>query len=182
VGHYFPATDIDAVEIDGQLTAIGRRYFGLVPRPQLHAITADARPWLASVKRRFDAIFVDAYRQPYIPFHLTTREFFALVRAHLRPGGVVVINVGHPAGSDALERVISATLRAVFSHVARDPSEPTNTLVVASADPLSVDALLAATRTLAPDLRAEARTAAARLAPALGGDRSTPTTVRPWSG
>ena len=68
-------------------------------------------------------IMVDAYRQPYIPFYLTTKEFFELARDRLAPGGVVAINVGHPEGSDRLEKVLSATLRSVFANVARDPLE-----------------------------------------------------------
>ena len=52
-------------------------------------------------------MFIDAYRQPYIPFYLTTREFFALVRDRLDPGGVVVINVGHPEDSDKLEQMLT---------------------------------------------------------------------------
>src|SRR5207248_619823 len=114
-GHYFPATRVDAVELDGELTAIGRSYFGLAG-PNLHLYTADARPWLAASNARYDAIFLDAYRQPYIPFYLLTREFFASARAHLRPGGVVIINVGHLPGSDALEQVITATLRSAFPY------------------------------------------------------------------
>jgi spermidine synthase len=169
LGHYFPATRVDAVEIDGQLTAIGRRYFGLRPRANLNLITADARPWLASVKTRYDAILLDAYRQPYIPFYLATREFFSLVREHLRAGGVVAVNVGHPAGSDSLERVLSATLRSVFGHVARDPSGPTNTIVLASDSPLSAERLRAAAEGLAPDLRPVARAAAGRLGRGLNG-------------
>jgi spermidine synthase len=168
-GHYFPRTAIDAVELDGQLTEVGRRFFGLSARPQLHAITADARPWLASVSRRYDAIFLDAYRQPYIPFYLATREFFTLVRSHLRPGGMLVVNVGHPSGSDALERVISSTLRAVFSHVVRDPSEPTNTLLAASTLPLTAQTLSSSAQALAADLRPIANACAARLTPALRG-------------
>ncbi|HEV2924740.1 MAG TPA: fused MFS/spermidine synthase [Solirubrobacteraceae bacterium] len=168
-GHYFPSTQIDAVELDGQLTEIGRRFFALAPRPQLHTITADARPWLASVSSRYDAIFLDAYRQPYIPFYLTTREFFALIRSHLRPGGVVIVNVGHPSGSGALERAISATLRAVFPFVARYPSESTNTLVAAAAAPISAATLRAAAPALPAELRPTALESAARLAPALRG-------------
>ncbi len=112
-GHYFPRTRVDAVEIDGELTKIGKRYFGL-GGPNLHLYTADARPWLEMSRARYDAIFLDAYRQPYIPFYLVTREFFELVRRHLNPGGVVIVNVGQLPGSDALERVVSATLHAVF--------------------------------------------------------------------
>ena len=124
-GHYFPRTRVDAVELDGKLTAIGKRYFDL-RGPDLHLYTADARPWLAASTARYDAIFLDAYRQPYIPFYLLTREFFQNVRAHLRPGGVMIVNVGHVPGSDALERVVTATLRAVFPTVMprrRQPDE-----------------------------------------------------------
>ena len=46
-GHYFPRTRVDAVELDGQLTTIGKRYFDL-SGPRLHLYTADARPWLAA--------------------------------------------------------------------------------------------------------------------------------------
>ncbi|MGI8624564.1 MAG: spermidine synthase, partial [Solirubrobacteraceae bacterium] len=131
-GRFFPRTSVDAVEIDGELTDIGRRWFGLRDRPGLRFHTADARPFLRGTERRFDAIFVDAYRQPYIPFYLSTAEFFRLVRERLNPGGVVVINVGHPEGSDGLEKVLTATMRTSFDHVVRDPVAAVNTLLVAS--------------------------------------------------
>src|SRR5262249_32222725 len=134
---YFPGTRIDAVDIDGKLFDIGRRWFGLEPRPQLRTLAEDARPFLRRTRERYDALFVDAYRQPYIPFYLATREFFALARAHLRRDGSVIINVGHPRGSDSLERALTATLRSVFPNVARDPIAPTNTLLVASLAPIS---------------------------------------------
>jgi spermidine synthase len=139
-GHYFPATRVDAVELDGELTRLGRRYFGL-GGPNLHTYTADARPWLAASDAMYDAIFLDAYRQPYIPFYLATREFFELVRAHLRPGGVVVVNVGYIPGSDQLEKVVSATAGSVFRYLGRDPVSDSNSLIVASARPLSPDGM-----------------------------------------
>ena len=46
--------------------------------------TADARPFLQSSRQRYDLILIDAYRQPYVPFYLATREFFALCRDRLR--------------------------------------------------------------------------------------------------
>src|SRR4030095_11070197 len=93
---------VDAVEIDEELTKVGRELFDL-RGPRLRVYTADARPFLRRTQRRWDAIVVDAYRQPYIPFYLTTREFFALVRERLAPGGVVLVNVGHPDESHSLE-------------------------------------------------------------------------------
>ena len=41
-----PRRAIDAVEIDGELLDIGRRYFDLRDRPQLRTIAEDARPFL----------------------------------------------------------------------------------------------------------------------------------------
>jgi spermidine synthase len=166
---YFPRTRIDGVEIDGELHEIGKRWFGMRERPQLALYTEDARPFLRRVDARYDAIFVDAYRQPYIPFYLTTTEFFTLARERLNPGGVVVVNVGHPEGSDELEKVLSATLGEVFAHVARDPLEDVNTLLVAADTPPSAANLRRAAATLPDDLRPLALATADRIAPALSG-------------
>ena len=78
---------------------------------------ADARFWLAGDRGPFDAIVVDAYTQPYIPFHLATTEFFTLVRDRLTPNGVVAINVGTPPDGDEVVDRIASTMRAVFPAV-----------------------------------------------------------------
>lgn len=169
-GHWFPRTRIDGVEIDGELSDVGRRYFDLrAPRLRLH--TADARPFLRRTDRRWDAILVDAYRQPYIPFYLTTKEFFALVRDRLNPGGVVMVNVGHPEDSDALEKVLSATMATAFPTVLRDPSQDVNTILMGVRGPASGAALGRAAAGLPAGLRPVAEAAAGRLAPPLRGGR-----------
>jgi len=168
---HFPETRIDAVELDGRLFRIAERWFGLRDRPQLKRITQDGRTFLRSTGARYDAIFVDAYRQPYIPFHLSTREFFALARERLRPGGALVVNVGHPPGSVELERVLSATLAEVFAHQARDPIAPVNTLLIASTQPVGRERLERAAAELPGELRPLARVSARRLdAPLPGGE------------
>jgi spermidine synthase len=167
-GHYFPQTAVDAVEIDSELTELGRRYLGL-RNPRMQVSAEDARPWLQAAEGGYDAIMVDAYRQPYIPFYLTTREFFALTRERLDPSGVTIVNVGHPEGGDELERVLGRTLAAVYPRVLRYPIEKTNTLLVAGGDGLSAGRLRAAAAGLPPDLRPLAREAAAKLEPRLPG-------------
>src|SRR3954451_12605591 len=167
-GAFFPQTRVDGVEIDGELSDIGRRYFGM-HNPRLHVYDEDARPWLRRSSARFDSIFVDAYRQPYIPFYLATREFFELVRSHLTPGGVVIINVGHPEGEDGVEKALGATMRAVLPHVVRDPIEATNTLLVGSEAPLSPARLSAAAPRLPRRLRGLALSAAGSVAAPLPG-------------
>ena len=169
-GHFFPRTRVDAVEIDGALTDVGRRLFDL-RGPNLHTYTADARPFLRRSERRYDLIVVDAYRQPYIPFYLATREFFALARRHLTPRGMIVINVGHPERSDRLEKVLSATMGAELRTVLRDPSEPTNTMLVGTDAPVSAGAMRGALGGMPGALRPVATATAGRLAPPLRGGR-----------
>jgi spermidine synthase len=167
-GHYFPETEIDGVEIDDELTEIGRRFFDL-ENPNLTVHHEDARPWLRRADGGYDVIMVDAYRQPYIPFYLATEEFFELARDRLAPGGVVIVNAGHPEGNDDLETVLGRTLAEVFPTVLRDPLEPTNTLLVASEAPASSANLAGAVRRLPRELRPLAAAAAGRLEPRLPG-------------
>lgn len=169
-GHYFPQVRVEGVEIDGQISEVGRELFDM-GGPSLTTHTADARPWLEASEDTFDVIMVDAYRQPYIPFYLTTREFFDLAKKRLNPGGIVIVNVGHPENSDGLEKVLAATMADRFGRdsVLRSPVRSTTTVLVAttSTDPAARlrDAAVAAPADVAPI----ARTAAARLEPSLLG-------------
>ena len=167
-GHYFPGARVDGVEIDGELTDIGRSYFDL-EGPDLHTYTADARPWLRQSDGDYDVIVVDAYRQPYIPFYLATKEFFELVREKLAPGGTVIVNVGHPEGNDDLERAIGATMAAVLPTVLRDPIEPANTLLLGTTADASMEHELAEIGNLPDDLRNLAAEEASRVGPRLPG-------------
>jgi spermidine synthase len=169
-GRLFPGTRFDAVEIDSELSEIGRRWFDMRgPRLSLHH--EDARPYLRRTDHRYDLIGVDVYRQPYIPFYLATREFFELARDRLEPGGLIVVNVGHPENDTKLEQALAATMRKELEHVARDAVEDTNTMLIASDAPISAERLRAAARTLPAALRAPALATAARLEPGRrGGD------------
>jgi spermidine synthase len=165
---FFPETRVDGVEIDPELSEIGREYFDM-NNPRLHLYHEDARPFLRRIDAEYDQISVDAYRQPYIPFYLTTVEFFETVRDRLRPGGVLVVNAGHPEGQDDLEKVLTATIGEVFPNVMRDPIEDTNTLLVASEAPLSAARLREAAEGMPVGLRGTALAAAGRLEPRLRG-------------
>jgi predicted membrane-bound spermidine synthase len=167
---FFPRTRVDGVEIDSELSEIGRRYFDM-NNPRLHLYHEDARPFLRRIDARYDVISVDAYRQPYIPFYLTTEEFFETARDRLAPDGVLIVNVGHPEGQDGLEKVLSATIGAAFPNVLRDPIEDTNTLLVASRAPLSPSSIDRVEPALPLALRPTAEAAAQGLEPPLrGGD------------
>jgi len=169
LGHFFPHVKVDGVEIDPRLSEIGDRYFGMDSNPNLTVHSEDARPWLRASPGGYDVIVVDAYRQPYIPFYLTTREFFDLARERLSPGGAVVVNIGHPPDSDALETVIGSTMADNFPAVLRDPVDDSNTLLAASAATASAHRLHAAATELPGRLQHLAKRQAQRLEPRLPG-------------
>ncbi len=106
------------VELDPQILEVGRDFFAM-ERPNLTAVAADGRRWLAQqpAAATWDVIAVDAYRPPYIPFHLTTREFFALVESHLSAEGVLAINIGRAGENRALVDALAATVGSVFPTV-----------------------------------------------------------------
>ncbi|MBK9943646.1 MAG: fused MFS/spermidine synthase [Kouleothrix sp.] len=115
---------IDAVEIDPEIIALGRKHFQLrdasndPAHPNYHTHPEDARYWLATAGGSYDLIGMDAYHQPYIPFHLATVEFFQLVKQHLAPTGVAVVNAGKgPDGDDRLGVALAGTMRQVFPQV-----------------------------------------------------------------
>jgi spermidine synthase len=74
----------------------------------------DGRVWLTRTDKMFDIILVDAYRGHFVPFHLLTSEFYKLVAAHLKPGGVAVQNV---EPTTMLFDSAVATIRSAFEHV-----------------------------------------------------------------
>lgn len=126
-----PEVAMTSVELDTEVTKVGRKYFELTGEVQ----ASDGRPFLARSDESWDVIHVDAYRQPYIPFYLTTREFFELAKSRLNTGGVVSINVGSPSNDQRINQAVAATMRDVFPIVVRFRAETYNEVIVAVDDP-----------------------------------------------
>jgi hypothetical protein len=82
---------------------------------------------------------MDAYRQPYIPFHLTTKEFFQLVKGRLSPGGAAVVNAGRPGTDYRLVNALASTMATVFPNVYLvDVSEFGNTMIYGTSEPTTL--------------------------------------------
>jgi len=126
---------IDGFEIDPKVVDVGRKYFDM-NEPNLNVIVEDGRWGLQQSRTRYQVISVDAYRPPYIPWHLTTREFFQIVHEHLTPDGVMAINVGRAPGDRRLIDDLAATIRTVFPSVyVVDLPQTFNSILYASVQP-----------------------------------------------
>jgi len=132
---------IDGFEIDPGIIEVGYDYFGM-NIPNLNAIAEDGRVGLARTDQRYSLIALDAYRPPYIPWHLTTVEFFREVRSHLTGDGVVAVNVGQAPQDRRLIDDIVATLGEVFPSVyVADVPGSFNSLVYATVQPTRIEDL-----------------------------------------
>jgi len=134
---FYPRARIDGVEIDAKVSSIGERFFGLKPGPRLHLYNEDARPFLLTHHYRYDIICVDAYRQPYVPFYLATREFYQLAGSRLSPGGIVALNVASLPRDHTLVERTAGTLATVFPRVYRWQALRFNALVIGAGQPLT---------------------------------------------
>jgi predicted membrane-bound spermidine synthase len=130
---------IDGVEIDGTIVDLGRQYFHM-NEPNLNVIVQDGRYFLRTTSHKYDIIGIDAYQQPYVPFQLTTLEFFQEVRAHLTPTGVTVINAGRTSKDFRLVEALAQTMHGVFSNVyIIDTERFTNSIIIGTNAPTSLD-------------------------------------------
>lgn len=126
---------IDGYEIDGEIIKVGREYFDM-NMPNLNAIAEDGRWGLARRPKTYDLIGIDAYRPPYIPWHLTTVEFFQEVHDHLDSNGSLAINVGRAPEDRRLIEALVATLEQVFpSVIVMDVPGTLNSIIYATVQP-----------------------------------------------
>lgn len=136
LGRAMPDAEIDVVELDGGVIAAGKDYFGLRETDKMHFIEGDGRVYLTRHQDRYDVILLDAFRELGVPFHMLTREFYALIADHLDPGGAVAANV---VGNTKLYLSTLATLHAVFPTVDVYPewkeSDGAQAIVVATPAP-----------------------------------------------
>ncbi len=111
---YLPEMEITAVELDPEVIRLARSYFGLREERNFRIVEGDGRRFVNGTEGPYDLVFVDAYRGPFVPFHLLTVEFYALLADRLAPGGAVVQNI---EPSTMLFESAVATMREVFDQV-----------------------------------------------------------------
>lgn len=109
-----PDLRVDSVELDADVIALARAHFDLADGPNLEVFEGDGRLFLLRARDTYDVIILDAYRGPFVPFHLTTREFYTLAKRRLTPGGAVAQNI---EPSTMLFDAALATMASVFDHV-----------------------------------------------------------------
>jgi spermidine synthase len=90
----YPNKQIDAVEIDPQMTEAARKYFNLQESPNLQIFHEDGRVFLNRNTTKYDVILIDAFTSLYsVPFQLTTVEAVREMEKSLTENGVIIVNL-----------------------------------------------------------------------------------------
>lgn len=119
LAHKWPQLELDVVEFDPTVVRMAETYFSYQAPPQHHVYVKDARAFLQATDRTYDLIWVDAFARHMVPFHLTTVEFFAELRTHLAPDGIVAVNLASLGeGGDLLRaNAVVQTMRRSFAQI-----------------------------------------------------------------
>jgi spermidine synthase len=136
-----PRARIVGVEIDPQVVALARRWFGL-GELALEVVQADAERYLARARERFDAVLEDVFVGPGRAVRKPDwmlEHGLARAAARLAHGGVLASNALDEAPA------VARTLAALFPSVLRiDVAEFDNRILVGGPAGLSARALRAA--------------------------------------
>jgi spermidine synthase len=132
LGRHMPDLPIDTVEIDPAVVSAAKKYFGMRETETVRYLEGDARVFLNRHKEPYDLILVDAFHGGYVPFHLLTKEFYALLKQRLTPGGAAALNV-HDGTKLYASTVL--TLGSVFGDVHLYPSGEGETIAIVTAGP-----------------------------------------------
>ncbi len=143
---YFDGVSVEGVEIDQKITDLAGEYFKL---PEAVKVTTyDGRAYLNAVDEKYDVIMVDAYQDITIPFQMSSKEFFTMVRDHLTDDGIMVVNMNmHAEKEGNINQYLSDTIASVFGAVYTvDVENSTNRVLFASESPENMDAFGARVR------------------------------------
>ena len=140
---YFPSAQITGVEIDEKITALAKKYFDLPEA--VDVVTYDGRAFLQTDENFYDVILVDAFQDISPPFQMSSTEFFSLVKSHLAPDGVMVVNMNMRAsGAGNINEYLIDTIGKNFSAVKIiDARSVTNRVLFAASDEKILNALKA---------------------------------------
>ncbi|MBF0409002.1 MAG: fused MFS/spermidine synthase [Candidatus Riflebacteria bacterium] len=134
---FFSACEVEGVEIDNKILELAYSNFGL-KKTDAKVFIDDGRTFFSRPEAgKYDVVFLDAFHDVYIPFHMATREYFEIIKNHLAPDGTLAININmRSERSPELINYVLGTVKSVFPKTFRyDPPDLPNVIIFASSKP-----------------------------------------------
>jgi spermidine synthase len=141
----FPDSHLDVVELDPGQTLLAKKFFHLKEDRRLAIYHEDGRTFLNRIRKKYDAIFMDAFKSLYsIPPHLTTREAVLKMYNLLNDDGILLANIisSIDGKTGRFARAEYRTYKQVFPQVMlypvqhpEDPQKSQNIILIALKKP-----------------------------------------------
>lgn len=90
---FYPNCDIDVVEIDPEVTRTAYEYLALPRNTRIRTFNTDGRWYVMNCKEKYDLIFLDAYNDLTVPYHLATKEFLSQLKSIMTEDGILLSNI-----------------------------------------------------------------------------------------
>jgi spermidine synthase len=135
---------VDVVELEPAVVRLAAAYAAVnrdaLAHPRVHVQVNDARETLLVSRARYDVIF----SEPSNPYRagvasLYTREFYEAARARLARGGLFAQWLQTYSIDARTAQTIYATISSVFPHVQTWTTNPGDVVLIASAEPITID-------------------------------------------
>ena len=142
---HMPDLAIRSVELDPEVIELAIKYFDIETNDNFQITERDGRIHLVRDSTRHDVILVDAYRGPFVPFHLLTREFYLTAKRRLKSDGVLAQNI---EPTTMLFDAAISTLASVFDNVDLYQAQSNVVAIAYDGAPISQPDLLARAQSL----------------------------------
>jgi spermidine synthase len=104
--------EVDAVEFDARTIELAKRYYNLNSKVQVYL--DDARHYLNSCPKKYDAVIFDVFKGEESPNHIITMESLQKVKTLLNPNGLIVLN-----GNGYLQNNAGKGMRSIYKTLLR---------------------------------------------------------------
>ncbi|MCY0877068.1 MAG: fused MFS/spermidine synthase [Firmicutes bacterium] len=156
-----PQAQILAVDLDGEVLDVAKRFFSVPTDDRVYYVEADARAYVPRMRSQFDLIFIDAFYQERTPKTFLSPVFLEAAASRMAPGGTFAMNVimrtegEHSDHFIRLYEALQSTIGPTWMlPIGVSPYSPRNIILFAQKSPVIVDSVA--------QVRARARTEIAR--------------------
>jgi spermidine synthase len=126
----YPESNIIGVEIDPQMVAVAKHYFGIGKIQDFQFVIEDAVHYVKTSKKIFDLIVIDLFIGELNPPKTRTAEFMKMVKKHLQKDGIVIVNSHYQETNKQEYKQFFGLCKTLFNEVKEVFSYPKNRVLV----------------------------------------------------
>lgn len=115
---------LDGVELDPEVIEASDKFFDIRKIENLNIFADDARNFIRHCSKKYSVIFNNTINAKFVPFHLTTKEFFSEVGSCLEEDGLFINYSFYGKDKTLFKDSLARTMKEAFPVVSEVDFEP----------------------------------------------------------